>query len=553
MRLPVHAVAVSVILGPTHASYRFLAVLTAASVSLWAVPLTGVGEGAVSVAQLPCSLTYTPPASVPQGRELDMAASERLTFPRIASFSPDGSALAVAGDDKTLRVWRLPTDLSVAQLQETPRLAYGSETLSLHLPKRAAVFLWEPTVSKRTLYLLVGDRHGDVRFFPVPEDRVPSPTPLTKGAEAVDMGFFDPSDPLSPRVGHVGMLTDAVFAPLPVPSGYKGTIPPLLLTADRDEHIRISRWGPKRSGWVVEHYVLGSSSFVGAMLVIPYPTGQQRTSALLSADGGTLLRLSDYLPKFPLSSPASPKAASSFLATIELDPRQIEPYVRTDVLPAPARRLLNLPPLSKDASLPSYEERSNIKGTPHLAIVQLALLSTRGEKASHVLLRLEASTALHLLSLSSICSGGHDLTTLDLGRPIVHAAVIDDTVFVSIDTRAQPTPGAPIVYPESDILALRFSPEGILRVIEPTVSGLAPLQASTDNARPSLQALGKHGPSWLDLYPALSSFPKTASDGSAAVADSPEARIRAAMAAGRRAAGREKNLRALFGDQEAGP
>lgn len=62
-------------------------------------------------------------------------------------------------------------------------------------------------------------------------------------------------------LGHVSMLTDVAFVSFPVESGMRNYI----LTADRDEHIRVSRGPPQAH--IIEGFCLGHTAFVNKLCV----------------------------------------------------------------------------------------------------------------------------------------------------------------------------------------------------------------------------------------------------------------------------------------------
>lgn len=63
-------------------------------------------------------------------------------------------------------------------------------------------------------------------------------------------------------IGHVSLLTDLAFVSLPVDSDKKRTY---ILTADRDEHIRVSRGPPQTH--VIENQCLGHTSFITKLCI----------------------------------------------------------------------------------------------------------------------------------------------------------------------------------------------------------------------------------------------------------------------------------------------
>ncbi|KAK9895290.1 WD40 repeat-like protein [Cystobasidium minutum MCA 4210] len=80
---------------------------------------------------------------------------------------------------------------------------------------------------------------------------------------------------ITPVVGHVSMLTAMLVLQ------DKGKI----ITADRDEHIRVSKWP---QGWEIEHFLLGQRKFVSALSLHPLDS-----NILISAGGDDTLRMWD--------------------------------------------------------------------------------------------------------------------------------------------------------------------------------------------------------------------------------------------------------------------
>ena len=81
-------------------------------------------------------------------------------------------------------------------------------------------------------------------------------------------------------LGHVSLLTDVICAPgsVPYPSRY------YILTADRDEHIRVSRGVAQAH--IIEGYCLGHNEFVSKLCILP-----ARPQLLLSGGGDDYLLL----------------------------------------------------------------------------------------------------------------------------------------------------------------------------------------------------------------------------------------------------------------------
>ncbi|EXJ82435.1 hypothetical protein A1O3_06248 [Capronia epimyces CBS 606.96] len=141
--------------------------------------------------------------------------------------------------------------------------------------------------------ILVGDKFGDVYLLPLcpTADFVPktvkldqSPVPFSPAASELTVHTGRnlealrqqrkqkvsppkkeaPSFRLKLLLGHVSSLTDVAIAELQ--DGLKRK--QYILTADRDEHIRVSRGVPQAH--IIENYCLGHREFVSKMCVVPW-------------------------------------------------------------------------------------------------------------------------------------------------------------------------------------------------------------------------------------------------------------------------------------------
>lgn len=90
-------------------------------------------------------------------------------------------------------------------------------------------------------------------------------------------------------LGHVSMLTDATFATREVEGKIRGYI----ITADRDEHIRISRAAPQSH--IIEGFCLGHKEFVNNVCLVP------GTDFLVSGGGDDWIGIWDW-PNFSLKN-----------------------------------------------------------------------------------------------------------------------------------------------------------------------------------------------------------------------------------------------------------
>ncbi|KAL4912038.1 hypothetical protein BDW62DRAFT_195565 [Aspergillus aurantiobrunneus] len=195
----------------------------------------------------------------------------------ILTSTPDGEYLvALTGEDKCIRVFQLEEDGSFLQLSER------------QMPKRPCAV----TVMDNN-DLLIGDKFGDVYSMPL----IPSAEPRTvskarsqtrstriaatnltvhtKGnLKSLEMQKNDANKnkesetPMFDHdliLGHVSLLTDVAFVSLPSPDPSSTQRRGYILSADRDEHIRVSRGPPQAH--VIENYCFGHTSFISKLYI----------------------------------------------------------------------------------------------------------------------------------------------------------------------------------------------------------------------------------------------------------------------------------------------
>ena len=177
------------------------------------------------------------------------------------------------------------------------------------MPKRPCAI--DLTPDERTI--LCGDKFGDVYALPLlgkpipgdpsdaagsPEGNPPTPKPFTPSANSKTVHTKGNREALRNQqrmasmkrekevpnfdhqllLGHVSLLTDLVSAQVDDISTPLGRTRSYILTADRDEHIRVSRGLPQAH--IIEGYCLGHKSFIGKLHI---PEGHKH---LLLSGGG---------------------------------------------------------------------------------------------------------------------------------------------------------------------------------------------------------------------------------------------------------------------------
>ncbi|KAI8985736.1 WD40-repeat-containing domain protein [Trametes punicea] len=194
---------------------------------------------------------------------LDAGVRDRLNKSgaiRCAAVDSTFTHVIVAGDDKRLKVWAVGDELKLLSDRE--------------LPKRPTKIGF--THEGRTI--IVSDKFGDVFSYPLHPDPTPiSSTSQTGASRRGSLTSHENPSNGTLILGHASMLTTYLLT-----SDEK-----FIITADRDEHIRVS-WFPK--GYVIERYCLGHEKFVSALHIPSF-----RPSALISGGGDPMLKLWDWM------------------------------------------------------------------------------------------------------------------------------------------------------------------------------------------------------------------------------------------------------------------
>ena len=210
------------------------------------------------------------------------------------TLSPDNQYAVAVTEDKIVHVLQIEEDGSLAELSQRA------------MPKRPCAI----EVLPDNATILCGDKFGDVYSLPLLPKEILDEPDTSAAVEAEEAGkkapLFKPSASnttvhtkrnrkaleaqlkqknLTPKtkeplkfdhkllLGHVSMLTDLTFATREVEGKERGYI----ITADRDEHIRVSR-GPPQSH-VIEGYCLGHTEYISKIRLVA------GTDLLLSGGG----------------------------------------------------------------------------------------------------------------------------------------------------------------------------------------------------------------------------------------------------------------------------
>lgn len=498
--------------------------LLAAFLSANFVQLSHVkADGGVSVRCIPTSVVVPQPLKPDQSDAARYAQKPHISFARLAEFSHSDQFLALTGDDKILRVWKV----EIGPNGDVDGFELGKEILIKHLPKRAAILHWmKPRNDSATEELVVVDRFGDVRSFLLDPSSTDAPKPTSIAYDTADeQDEMDSPTDRSMQIlfGHVGMIASIAFVPNRTdPQGP----PPLVITGDRDEHIRISRWGPQRAAYVIERFLLGSQSFVGALAVVTDSTGSQR---LITSEGGENLRV--------WSLPSSDTAGGECMS-INTIGHALAPHVlirerqekkrESRALQASSKKS---PQKRKHADDVAAESRSSahlysLDTKPTVVITRLLPCSDENGN-TQVLIVVEGATAVFHLPLAALLesSGQRDLS--DAVRihptelPVLSLALQTDakgtgvTVFVTFDTRHEFQPESVEQHRPLPAGRTYSFAEGVLT---PTASVLFnSIETASSDEDASRPLLDLSLVDTISLYPALTTWPKIETPSSAEI------------------------------------
>ncbi|KAK5689721.1 tRNA (guanine-N(7)-)-methyltransferase non-catalytic subunit trm82 [Elasticomyces elasticus] len=388
--------------------------------------LVDVNDGNI-VSEWSSENATTNTAEAPENDDGERPKKKQKTVPSVKpaniiklTVSPDQNHAVAVTDDKYVRVFAV----GGGKLEEISQRC---------MPKRPCAIQVLPDNAT----IICGDKFGDVYSLPLlpvsiedaPTDAgtvdsatleadepafKPSATNLTvhtkrnrKALEAQmqQKAFSAKKEPLKfdhkLLLGHVSMLTDVTFATRNVDGRERGYI----ITADRDEHIRVSR-GPPHSH-IIEGYCLGHTEFVSKVCLIP------GTDLLVSGGGENELYVWDW-PAFGLKRKI--QLAGQVGHTAESNPEALQQADGETVFQAGSSK--------KDTAVSG------------LWIVPCPATNAGAETALVVAIeRLPMLLAIPVGQLGLPREQDVNITKLDLGHAPLDLACIGNSAVVSLDVR----------------------------------------------------------------------------------------------------------------------
>ncbi|KIJ65081.1 hypothetical protein HYDPIDRAFT_89135 [Hydnomerulius pinastri MD-312] len=170
-----------------------------------------------------------------------------------SAISHEGNYLATTGDDKRLKIWDLES-LGLLSVRELPK-----KPTSIQFSKCNDV--------------IVADKFGDVFRYPLH----PTEEPVTEKKTSDGLASHENPSGGELVLGHASLLTSSLVTP----------DEQFIITADRDEHIRVS-WYPQ--GYTIESYCLGHEKYVSAIHLLSFAP-----ASLISGGGDRELKVWDWM------------------------------------------------------------------------------------------------------------------------------------------------------------------------------------------------------------------------------------------------------------------
>ncbi|KAI5895290.1 nucleotide-binding domain-containing protein [Schizophyllum commune H4-8] len=386
---------------------------------------------------------------------------------RVAAANKAQTHLATSSDDKRLRVWEV----------ESLKLLSERE-----LPKKATSVLF--TQDGQTI--LVSDKFGDVFAYPLHPPVEEQKQEQEKKREKDGLASHENPSNGDLVLGHVSLLTACI---LTHDERY-------IITADRDEHIRVS-WYPQ--AYEIESFCLGNEKFVSA-LHIPASVPDR----LISGGGDPVLRVWDWMNgtivrEIPVLDVVEPTIKVKSLKRKWGDdgegsaPRKKKRKGKgkgKDVADAAEDAAEGTPEQAAEAS------KAEEEGKTVLVVHKIETLRAGEGQPLHVVFSAVGSTALFACPFDEEASAG--VQAFDFGVPVLDFATLpDDRILVSLDFQW----GDEASRTGSSVKSLQLVDGKLTEVAEqsPLVTTLNTtcLKPATNDARDA-----------LDLYGALASMPK---------------------------------------------
>ncbi|KAJ7140244.1 WD40 repeat-like protein [Mycena crocata] len=422
--------------------------------------------------------------------DADKAALLRSGPVRLAAIDSHRKHLVTSGDDKELKLWRID-GLKLLNQRELPKKPTG-----LAFTQDGQTILASDKFGDIFSYSLHADVSGTIRGYDLnPPDDKKAPDDKKKALASHD-------NPSGGRLilGHASFLTAFILSP----------DEKFIITADRDEHIRVS-WYPQ--GYTIETYCLGHQKFVSA-INMPSP------SELISGGGDPMLKIWDWM---------TGKIKREILVLPSVEPFiKVKPFRRTprrfgnddgggDVNTKRGRkakgRANNKARAEANEASASASPMPDASGEPEpadpsseesvFALGCIESLKSDMDDTQYLIFSAFGATALFLCPYSD--DPAPDIDAFDFQKPVIDFTITSDgLIWVSLDGQWSESGASTIETAPVLVRVVRLSAGKLVEVSGESTA--APLLASL-NSKCVLPATAAELKT-LDLYLPLSALPK---------------------------------------------
>ncbi|KAF8216772.1 WD40-repeat-containing domain protein [Mycena galopus ATCC 62051] len=327
---------------------------------------------------------------------------------RLAAVDKHGKHLATSGNDKLLKLWQID-GLKLLNERELPKNPTGLAF----------------TQDGQTI--LSSDKFGDIFSYEL------NPPPQTVEQKKASLASHENPSGGKLILGHTSFLTAFLLS----------FDEKFIITADRDEHIRVS-WYPQ--GYNVEMYCLGHEKFVSALHIPPFAPTE-----LVSGGGDPMLKIWDWMTgkvkrEIPILHAVEPfikvKPARRTPRRFEDGDEENEQHTkkgRKAKARAKQKAKMDSREASTSATLPAETSEAadsllEASGSDDiiLALRRIESLKSESEETRHLVFSAVGATALFFCAYSE--DAAPDVHAFDFEKPVIDFSVASDgLIWVCLD------------------------------------------------------------------------------------------------------------------------
>ncbi|KAF9218502.1 hypothetical protein BS17DRAFT_742044 [Gyrodon lividus] len=380
---------------------------------------------------------------------------------RCSGISCEGRHLAIAGDDKRLKIWDLES-LALLSARELPK-----KPTSIQFTKSNDI--------------LVSDKFGDVFRYMLH----PSAESIVENKANDLLASHENPSGAELVLGHASLLTSCLLTP----------DERFIITGDRDEHIRVS-WYPQ--GYTIESYCLGHEKYVSAIHLPIFAL-----ASLISGGGDFDLKIWDWMTGRLQRNVSVFSTVEPFIkvkAQKSKHRSQDDGNKGEDATKGKGRRKNKGKGKRHTAPSQEPEDSTQTSGVTETVFVVRRISSFVSKSENHIVFSAVGATAIFEFILAEN-DGQPEIRHFDFRKPVIDFTVFGDgTIWALLDADYPEEAGAGTDNEHKLVREIRWSTD---RFVEANSSAVLDCLNSTCSLSATADDLKV-----LDLYSDLSSLPK---------------------------------------------